>query len=242
MKATNSKGKDGFAAANGGATLASSVYDRIRDDILSGRLNPGEKLRAEFLRDRYTVGNSPVREALNRLSADGLVVREDQKGFHVATVSKKDLLELIKTRCWLEEIALRETIAQGGTVWEERLVLAYHRLSRVPRSSSEVAYAINPDWEHFHREFHATLISSCGSRWLQGFCAQLNDQAIRYRHLAIAVSFPERDTLAEHRAIMEASIDGDADAAARLLREHYHRTADILLTAEHHFTDAAPPA
>jgi len=65
-------------------TLASSVYDRLRGDILSGSLPPGEKLRTEALRSRYEVGNSPIREALNRLSADGLVTREDQKGFRVA--------------------------------------------------------------------------------------------------------------------------------------------------------------
>jgi DNA-binding GntR family transcriptional regulator len=91
-------------------TLASSVYDRLRYDILSGALPPDEKLRTEALRDRYGVGNSPLREALNRLSADGLVTREDQKGFRVATVSRADLEELVKTRCWLEEIALRQSI------------------------------------------------------------------------------------------------------------------------------------
>ena len=83
-------------------TLASSVYDRLRGDILSGSLPPGEKLRTEALRARYEVGNSPIREALNRLSADGLVTREDQKGFRVAAASRADLEELVKTRCWLE--------------------------------------------------------------------------------------------------------------------------------------------
>lgn len=217
--------------ANGG-TLASDVYDRLRHDILSGVLPPGEKLRAEYLRERYSVGNSPMREALNRLSSDGLVVREDQKGFHVANVSRSELEELVRTRCWLEEIALRQSIAQGGTSWEENLVLIFHRLSRVPRSSDERTYSANPEWEARHREFHMALIGASGSRWLAGFCRQLNDQADRYRQFAVAASYPKRNELEEHKAIFEAAVNGDADEAVKRLHAHYRRTAEIILTSD----------
>jgi GntR family carbon starvation induced transcriptional regulator len=171
----------------------------LRGDILRGVLAPGAKLRTESLRERYGVGNSPIREALNRLSVDGLVTREDQKGFRVATVSRADLEELIKTRCWLEEIALRESIARGGEAWEEAVVLAFHRLSRARRSA-----------------------------WLLQYCAQLNDQADRYRQLAIGVAYPGRNELSEHVAIKDAALAGDADAAVAALRAHYERTAGII--------------
>lgn len=209
-------------------TLASSVYDQLRDDILSGALPPDEKLRTEALRERYGVGNSPLREALNRLSADGLVTREDQKGFRVATASLADLEELVKTRCWLEEIALRQSIENGGDDWEEAVVLQYHRLSRVRRSSSEDQYVVNFEWESRHRAFHLALLSACGSRWLLQYCAQLNDQADRYRQLAIVVSYPKRNELSEHDAIMRAATSRDADEAVRLLLGHYDRTAGII--------------
>jgi len=209
-------------------TLASSVYDQLRDDLLSGRLRPGEKLRAEYLRERYNVGNSPIREALNRLSADGLVVREDQKGFHVSTVSREDLAELVKTRCWLEETALREAINNRNVEWEENLVLAFHRLSRVPRSANEQTYASNPEWERRHADFHRVMISACGSRWLLGFCDQLRDQADRYRQLAATASFRQRNEGDEHRAIMDAAINGEADMAVELLKSHYSHTLNII--------------
>jgi len=218
-----------------GATLASDVYGRLRHDILSGVLPPGEKLRVEFMRDRYSVGNSPIREALNRLSSDGLVMREDQKGFHVASVSRSELEELVRTRCWLEEIALRESIAHGGTEWEENLVLAFHRMSRVPRSSKERTYSANPEWEGLHQAFHAALIGAARSRWLDGFCTQLRDQADRYRQFAVAASYPRRNELDEHRAIFDAAIDGDSDAAIRHLHAHYQRTADIIQNSESEF-------
>lgn len=216
-------------------TLASSVYEKLRNDIMAGELKPGERLRSDLLRDRYEVGNSPMREALNRLAADGLVSREDQKGFRVADASRDALLELVKTRCWMEEVAVRQSIANGGTEWEEQLVLSFHRLSRTPRSSSEGGYANNPDWELRHRDFHLSLISGCGSKWLIGFCDQLNDQAERYRQLAVKKAYPKRNELDEHREIFDAAIDGRADDAIARLNAHYSRTVDIILAGEAEF-------
>jgi DNA-binding GntR family transcriptional regulator len=228
-----SAGEEGKGTAPG-ATLATSVYGRIRADILSGKLLPGEKLRSEFLRDRYQAGNSPIREALNRLSVDGFVTREEQRGFRVATVSKEELRELIDTRCWMEEIALRKSIENRDTGWEEELVLAFHRLSRVPRSSKAGEFERNPVWDDLHRAFHMALISACGSRWLLAFCGQLNDQADRYRRLS-SISYPDRDPMEEHRIIMAATIDGDADKAVSVLHGHYRRTGEIILGSSFDF-------
>ena len=219
------------SGAGHSATLASSVYDRLRSDILSGALPPDEKLRTEALRARYGVGNSPIREALNRLSADQLVTREDQKGFRVAAASRAALEELVKTRCWLEEIALRESIRNGGDAWEETVVLQFHRLSRVPRSTDQETFTSNPEWDKRHRAFHMSLLGGCGSRWLLQFCTQLSDQAKRYRQLALVVSYPRRNELAEHEAIMKAATGRDAGTAAALLLAHYNRTATIIKDA-----------
>lgn len=210
-------------------TIATSVYERLRADILTGGLTPGDKLRVEFVRDRYAAGNSPVREALNRLSAEGLVERREQRGFYVAAISDQDLRELTKTRCWLEAIALRESIANHTADWEEGIVLAFHRLSRTARSISETQYQTNPEWETRHRAFHRALIANCGSRWLLEFCESLADQAYRYREIAVANVFPKRHEADEHREIMEATIDGDTAAAVEHLVQHYERTAAIVL-------------
>lgn len=216
------------------ATLATSVYDRLRNDVLTGHLAPGVKLRTDFLRERYQTGNSPIREALSRLSSDGLVVREDQRGFRVASVSRDDLFELVKTRCWLEEVALRESIALRSTEWEEDLVLAYHRLSRFHRPATESGPEDTAKWEELHRAFHMALISGCASRWLVGFCEELFDKTERYRRLA-AYGVPERNELDEHRGIMDASIDGNVAEVAKLLREHYGRTVEIILSSDADF-------
>lgn len=230
MAEAKTKDSDPQEKGKSSATLATSVYDRLRHDVLTGLLRPGEKLRTDFLRDRYQIGNSPVREALNRLSADGLVEREDQRGFRVASVSKDDLFELVKTRCWVEEVAIRESITNASTEWEEGLVIAFHRLSRFPRSSSDGSYSSDPEWEHLHRAFHVALISGCGSKRLVAFCEELFDKAERYRRLA-ASGVPERNERDEHQAIMDAALNGDTDEVAKLLREHYGRTVKVILAS-----------
>ena len=211
-----------------GTTLASSVYERLRQDILNGSLAPGEKLRSEFLRQRYSAGISPVREALNRLVSDRLVCKEDQKGFHVALVSRADLEELIRTRCLIEENAIRESIRLGDDAWEEQIVLAFHRLSRVPRSADQSTFDFNPEWAPLHRDFHRSIIAACGSQRLIDFCELLTDQADRYRQLAAAISYPDRQEGEEHRAIMQAALERDADTTVRLQQAHIRKTAEFV--------------
>ncbi len=211
------------------STLASNLYDRLRIDLLAGRFEPGRKLQIEFLTEHYGAGQTPVREALNRLTADGLVERRDQRGFAVAGVSASDLIEITNTRCWLEEIALRKSMAAGSAQWEEEVLLACHRLAKTPRSLQQDLYEENLEWERLHRAFHYSLISACGSRWLIGFCEQLADQLYRYRQLSVKTVFPRRHERDEHDALLDAITAGDAELAVSLLTEHYQQTARIIL-------------
>ncbi|MEQ8346521.1 MAG: GntR family transcriptional regulator [Sneathiellaceae bacterium] len=208
-----------------GGTLASTVYQRLRREIVTTGLKPGAKLRIEALSERYNVGASPVREALNRLSAEGLVDHEDQKGFRIAPVSLADLLELNRTRCWINEVALRESIGRGDQEWEESVLIAYHRLSKVPGRLPDESGEINPEWERLHLAFHRSLIAACGSKWMLRFAEVLSDCADRYRHLSAAARV-ERDVPAEHEAIMEAVIRRRTQMAISLLNEHMTRTSD----------------
>ena len=209
-------------------TLATHLHELIRADLLAGAFDPGSKLAIDAIATRYGAGQTPIREALNRLTSEGLVERRDQRGFAVAQVSADDLIEITRTRCWLEEIALRQSIAARTDAWEERLVLAHHRLARTPRSLSSERFENNPEWEPLHHAFHDALIGGCGSRWLIGFCNQLADQLYRYRQLSLKRAFPKRRERDEHKAIVEAAVGGDADAAVGLLQTHYQRTADMI--------------
>ena len=212
-------------------TLASAVYDRLLNDILNGTLNPDLKLRLQVLKKQYDVGNSPLREALNRLSEKGLVQREENKGFRVASASEAELKELILTRCWLEEIALRESIKNGDDAWEEQLVLAFHRLSRSARNGNGKTGATAREWERQHSDYHHSLLSDCGSSILLEYCVQLDEKTLRYRNLATVRKQRDRHELDEHRAIQEAALDRDADLAVKLMKAHFEATLEIVLSS-----------
>ncbi len=217
------------------ATLASSVYDRLQSDILTGVLQPGQKLRLKELTERYETGNSPLREALNRLSAAGMVLREENRGFRVPTANAEDLAEVTRTRCWLEEIALRESIEHGDSQWEERIVVAFHWLERSDRTTGEgeadgeKETTLSPEWEAHHQQFHAALVSACRSKILMEFCDELAQRSFRYRSIAEVIEYRDRHELDEHRNLRDATIGRDAETAVKLLKEHYQVTSDILL-------------
>ena len=210
------------------ATLATSIYARLKADILTTRLAPGRKLQSRFLMEHYNVGQTPLREALNRLTTEEFVVGMEQRGFYVKEVSREELQELTKTRCWVEGLALRESMQKATQEWEETLLVAHHRLDRSPRSLKPDTFEDNPDWEKVHRAFHATLIGLCGSRPLLGFCEQLADRLYRYRMMSIAKAYPVRKIGTEHAQILQAVLDRKTDDAVALLQQHYQRTADVI--------------
>jgi GntR family transcriptional regulator, carbon starvation induced regulator len=213
------------------ATLASAIHTRLRQDILRGVFRPGEKLAIEALCARYGIGATPLREALNRLSAEELVIRADQRGFRVAPVSLADLEELTKTLCWIGSLGLREAIRNGDAAWEEQVVVAAHRLERVRREGAEGYSSFNPEWEALHRTYHLTLIAACGSRWLIDFYGMLMDRHTRYRYLAFADARVQRDAAAEHRAITDAVLARDADRAVAAAETHIRITAETVVRA-----------
>ncbi len=212
--------------------LSEQAHEQIRRGILNGVLFPGEKLQIEAISERYGIGVAPVREALNRLSSEGLVARKSQRGFFVAEISITALEELVQTRIWLETLALRESILHHDDAWEEQLVLAYHRLARTQRQlPPEAGRELSEEWELRHKEFHLLLIDRCGSSWLRGFCSTMMDQAVRYRSLSMSVHpslLRRQGAAAEHEALLAAVVDRDADRACRLLEEHYRTTLDGL--------------
>ncbi len=209
-------------------TLSEHAYEGLRRDILQGGYAPGEKLILDVASERYGIGINPIREALNRLSSEGWVERKSQRGFFVSALSITDLEELVRTRVWLETRALQESMANATENWEDRLVLAYHRLARTQRQlTSGKGPEINQIWEDRHREFHMILIENCQSSWLVSFCATMLDQSVRYRNLSVNATYERRgDAQVEHQALLDAVLDRDPDLATQLLEAHYVRTLE----------------
>lgn len=209
-------------------TRASSIYVHLRREILDGTRLPSAKLNIRDLCETYSSGLSPVREALNRLSSEGLAQQLDNRGFKVQPVSVPELMDLTQARCWVNEIGVRKSIEHGGEDWEETILLSSHRLVRTPRVLARDDTAPNPDWAIRHKAFHQSLISACGSNWMIDTCSRLFDAAERYRNLARIAGVSRSDPRDEHQEIMSAAVDRKADHVVELLNSHFTKTAHIV--------------
>ncbi len=211
-------------------TLAEAAYQRLRSDVIGGRLEPGAKLRIEELQKDYQVGASPLREALNRLVGEGLVVVKEQRGFRVAPVSLEELQDLSRLRVMLECEALRESIEKGDDEWEANVIAAHHRL----RKAGD-AYGKDLDaWELRNEKFHEALVAASASAWLLRIRRLLYEQHKRYRFISILARDEERDVDREHQEIMEASLARDTAAACAATERHIQQT---VATSERIFAD-----
>jgi GntR family transcriptional regulator, carbon starvation induced regulator len=210
-----------------GLTLATSVYESIRHDIMNGGIKPGDKLTFDALRDKYSIGISPLREALNRLHSEGWVEREEQKGFRAAEISELELRELVRSRILVEGAAITEAIKLADVAYEESLVLAFHRLKKEKRlvdGQRSIA------WEKCHRDFHIALVAGAKLPHVTAFATQLFDIAERYRILC-ASGYPERNERDEHAEIVDAYLQADAPRTLALLAAHYQVTVDMIVKA-----------
>ena len=208
-------------------TLSSHAYNLLRDDILNAVLAPDKKLVPRELCQKYSIGPTPIREALNRLASEGMVVQSERRSFKVAGFSIVELDDILRTKIWLNEKGLRESIKHGDAEWEERVLISLHRASRARRNieDDKRGFSENPDWNNTHLEFHESLISACRSEWLMSFCRTLFFASDRYRALSRLPPVTSK-RWEEHLMIAEATIERDADRAVELLTAHFTTTAD----------------
>lgn len=211
-------------------TVGEMVYGQIRNDILLGQLQPGAKLKLNQLKQDYDVSVNTLRETLARLSADGLVEAEGQKGFRVVPVSIADLREITEMRQLIECFALRKALENGGLDWEGRLVAAHHMLARSERLMMRDPddAKLSREWQIYDREFHVALISACNSYWIMRVHKVIHDQFRRYQMLALkTIRFRGEELEREHRQLLDLALNRDTDAAIELLASHIRKGAEV---------------
>lgn len=214
-------------------TESPSTYQQMRNDILEGEIAPESKLSIAVLAERYGSSAAPVREALSRLAAEGLVTRRGQRGYWAAPISADEFVEVSRLREMLEVDAFRQSIESGDLDWEARIAGARHRelavRSRIDLSDSEAAVQRTRE----NRRFHMALISGCPSQWQLRFISTLYDQSERFRRLSLtsAVDSSARPRVDEHEQIMQAAFKRDVKTACELLRLHIvHANEQVMRT------------
>ena len=199
-------------------TVGESVYRRIRSDIIFGILPPGQKLRLEKVSESYGTSISTLRELLNRMCAEGLIVAEGQRGFEVASVSADDFRQVAALRLLLENHAMEESFRLGDLDWEGRVVSAHHKLAVMERRMLAGDRLDQELWKRCDWDFHHALISACGSGVLLETHALIYDRYLRYQ--MIAVVFRGEIAAREHQQLLECALARDSKRAQAILVTH----------------------
>jgi DNA-binding GntR family transcriptional regulator len=213
-------------------SLTQGAYEALRADLLACRILPGSRLKIQELCTQFSVSLGAIREALSRLTSEGLVVAEPQRGFRAAPISAADLQDLTMVRVEVETLCLTRAIEIGDVSWESRLVAAFHRLSRTPERAPADPIRSNDEWAEAHAAFHLALVEGCDSPWLLRLHSQLYDQSERYRRLSIPLARQERNVGQEHQRILDATLKRDTKKAVALMTAHLTATTNILLSAK----------
>lgn len=203
-----------------------ALYDDLRRQLISGEFAPGMKIKPVLMQGRYGCSANTIRDTLFRLSGDGLVQFQDQRGFRMPEVSARKKHDLTEMRILLECEGACRSMQRGGVPWEARLTAAHHQLDHIERRvrAAQEKDAFLEVWLAAEVEFHQTLISACGSDTLKTLHArvyhQFRQQMIEvdrtFRHLA--------ENIIQHRAIVDAVVEGDPELVRLRIHEHLSRT------------------
>lgn len=204
------------------------LLQSMRADIISGLLEPGQRLKFDELQSRYSASIGLLREALRHLLSQGLVQLEANRGFSVAPVSVADFLDITELRIKFESMALADAIRDGDDAWEAEIVTSLHLLLKLTEPGAQSTKS--PEWPARHRRFHQALVAASRSPWLLHFRNVLFDQAERYRSLGRKYRRSPRDIASEHRQLGEAVLARDSSLACRLGEQHIRSTVENVTT------------
>jgi DNA-binding GntR family transcriptional regulator len=204
--------------------LRELVFDSLREAILLGRLKPGERLMEVQLADEMGVSRTPVREAIRKLELDGFVVMIPRKGAYVASITLKDIADVFEVRAALEGMAAglaAERITEDEMEQLERSLLKEARLD-----SEGISNFVDND-----TLFHEMIYSASRNKQLQHIITHLREQIQRFRTTSLSQPGRTRESLDEHKKIVEAITSRDVDSARNLAREHIENAEQSLLNA-----------
>jgi DNA-binding GntR family transcriptional regulator len=202
-------------------TLAEQIAERLREDILSGRLAAGQRLSQEALADQFSVSRVPVRDALRQLRAEGLIESNGRSGMAVAELSVLDLEELYDMRVALEPVVARLATPRMRPEDIEEM----SRQLALMESASEPS----PAWFEAHAAFHRALNDRAGRPRMSALVDQLRGQTERYVRRYQVIAGRTSELGREHDLIHEAVLDGDADRVGAVVAEHLELVRDRLL-------------
>lgn len=208
-------------------SLPQAIYLAMREKILTGGYKLGEALRQENLAKEFEASRVPVREALNRLEAEGLVILRPRRGFVVASLDISEIAEIFELRMVLEEHA--SVVATKNRTSKD--VSELKKILDVLETIEIDDPANIAKWSAYNRMFHTRLFESSSRMHVCGITNMLRDKVERYVRVEVSITGHLDRAQLEHRKIFKAFVEGDAERVGRLSREHCESTAGRLLGA-----------
>ena len=208
-------------------TIGSTIYKKIKNDIIFGKLLPSEKLKQDDLKSKYPASQSTLRETLNRLASEGFVLAEEQRGFFVTPCTQNDLIEIANLRILLESHAINLSFKYCDTDWEGNLVAAHHKLSLMEERMEKKEKGIIELWKQYDWEFHLACISACGSKNLLRLHSNLFDKYLRYQF--VVLNYRGQGAIEEHYEIYQAGLKRDSAKANKYLKIHIDKGVENAL-------------
>lgn len=199
-----------------------AVTDALREEILSGALAPNTWLREHEIAMRFSVSRTPVREAIRRLSDEGLTQRSANQGTRVAPMSLDDVLAVYAVRETLEGLAARTAAAKRPAGLIEALRKVQNEMERTPEDSAKL--------ESLNLQFHGILRDACNNQYLERFLVQVEHAVRRFGQSTYEVPGRAQEAFSEHYAIIAAVAVGDASAAETCAIEHMRRAREARLS------------
>lgn len=206
-------------------TMQEIAYGAIRDGILTGRHCPGQRLIADDLAKELGVSRMPVREALHRLEAAGLVTMAPHRGAVVSELSENECAEIYHIRAVLDGLATRLAASNLSDADHTRLA------GLIQKMDAAVAAQDLDRILRVNREFHTLIWDAAQAPRLRELLENLYDASQRFRNISVLIPGRLDQITQEHRLIAEALARGDAAAAERFANEHHEGTARRLLAS-----------
>ena len=209
--------------------MRSDIYGVIRREILSCAIPPGAEIRDADIAERFSVSRSPVRDALLRLEAEGLVVISPRKGYRASPISIADARDLFEFRAVLEAAYAANVAAEAS----DEAMRALDRF-RSMRDYAEGEAAAAPSFVRYNREFHLAIAQLCANQRIRLSTIDLVEQFDRLVTVSISSNEAgsQRDALiAEHCEIIDALQTRDGRRAGRILARHAGRARKRVMAA-----------
>ncbi len=200
-------------AINLGKTESSSdvIYNALRDEIISGHMKAGDSIRQEYIAKVFNVSRIPVREALKRLEAQGLVKNERYKGAVVSSLSDEEIEEIFTLRANLEPLIIKRSVEN----------IRPETLKQARRYCEEFSDEKDAGkWGEWNRLFHETLYQDANYPFHLKTVREAIDRVDSYIRAQLVLTHGMTKARAEHLEILSACEQGDADRAAEMTRQH----------------------